>query len=56
MITGYVWGGSQKGFLVGALAALVSNFFLGQGPWTPWQMLAWGVYVVLWPEFWEEKR
>ena len=22
--------------------ALVSNFFLGQGPWTPWQMLAWG--------------
>ena len=23
-------------------AALVSNFFLGQGPWTPWQMLAWG--------------
>ncbi|HHX96676.1 MAG TPA: ECF transporter S component [Clostridia bacterium] len=42
MITGYVWG-SQKGFLVGALAALVSNFFLGQGPWTPWQMLAWGL-------------
>ena len=24
------------------LAALASNFFLGQGPWTPWQMLGWG--------------
>ncbi len=26
-----------------ALAALVSNFFFGQGPWTPWQMYAWGM-------------
>jgi energy-coupling factor transport system substrate-specific component len=34
--------GARVGFGVGALAALVSNFFLGQGPWTPWQMLAWG--------------
>jgi energy-coupling factor transport system substrate-specific component len=34
--------GGRAGFGVGALAALVSNFFLGQGPWTPWQMLAWG--------------
>ena len=30
------------GFMVGATAALVSNLFFGQGPWTPWQMLAWG--------------
>lgn len=30
------------GGIVGALAALVSNFFLMQGPWTPFQMLAWG--------------
>ena len=30
------------GFAVGALAAFVSNFFLGQGTWTPWQMLGWG--------------
>src|SRR6478609_6876358 len=30
------------GFTTGAVAALASNFFLGQGPWTPWQMLAWG--------------
>jgi energy-coupling factor transport system substrate-specific component len=34
--------GPRRGLAVGALAALVSNFFLGQGPWTPWQMLAWG--------------
>ena len=35
--------GRRSGFLVGALAALVSNFFFGQGPWTPWQMYAWGL-------------
>jgi len=46
MITGYVFG-SQTGFLVGAISALVSNFFLGQGPWTPWQMLAWGICGLL---------
>lgn len=46
MITGYVFG-PQSGFLVGAVAALVSNFFLGQGPWTPWQMLSWGLCGVL---------
>ena len=34
--------GARAGFAVGAVAALASNFFLGQGPWTPWQMLAWG--------------
>jgi len=34
--------GTRAGVAVGATAALVSNFFLGQGPWTPWQMLAWG--------------
>jgi energy-coupling factor transport system substrate-specific component len=34
--------GPRRGFAVGAVAALASNFFLGQGPWTPWQMLAWG--------------
>jgi energy-coupling factor transport system substrate-specific component len=35
--------GPQAGFMVGASAALVSNFFLGQGPWTPWQMIGWGL-------------
>lgn len=35
--------GRRSGFMVGALAALVSNFFFGQGAWTPWQMYAWGM-------------
>ncbi len=35
--------GGETGFLVGALAAVLSNFYFGQGPWTPFQMLAWGM-------------
>ncbi len=35
--------GAESGFLVGALSAVVSNMFLGQGPWTPIQMFAWGI-------------
>lgn len=42
MIAGIAFG-RRDGFMVGALAALVSNVFLGQGPWTPWQMYAWGL-------------
>ena len=34
--------GARSGIAVGGIAALVSNLFLGQGVWTPWQMLAWG--------------
>ncbi len=34
--------GGETGFLVGAVTAFVSNFFAGQGPWTPWQMFALG--------------
>jgi energy-coupling factor transport system substrate-specific component len=34
--------GVRAGVGVGATAAFVSNFFLGQGLWTPWEMLAWG--------------
>jgi energy-coupling factor transport system substrate-specific component len=34
--------GPRAGMAVGGLAALVSNFYLGQGAYTPWQMLAWG--------------
>jgi energy-coupling factor transport system substrate-specific component len=45
-LTGYVLGGAP-GFAVGALAALSSNLFFGQGPWTPWQMVAWGLIGVL---------
>ncbi len=35
--------GARAGIAVGGIAALVSNLFLGQGPWTPWQMLGWGL-------------
>jgi energy-coupling factor transport system substrate-specific component len=41
LLSGYVLGGAP-GFAVGAVAALASNLFFGQGPWTPWQMAAWG--------------
>ena len=39
---GYALGGAP-GYVVGAVAALTSNFFFGQGPWTPWQMAGWGI-------------
>jgi energy-coupling factor transport system substrate-specific component len=39
--------GPRAGASVGALAALVSNFYLGQGAYTPWQMLAWGACGLL---------
>lgn len=39
--------GSEAGFLVGSLSALLSNFTFGQGPWTPFQMLAWGLIGLL---------
>lgn len=42
IITGYVFG-AGPGFMVGSLAAFVSNLFLGHGPWTPWQMIGWGL-------------
>lgn len=35
--------GAESGFLVGAVAGFVSNFFFGQGPWTPWQMFCFGI-------------
>ena len=42
LITGLALG-AGPGFAVGALAALVSNMWLGQGPWTPWEMAGWGM-------------
>lgn len=42
IMAGLVFG-AESGFIVGSVAAVVSNFFLGQGPWTPWQMYAWGM-------------
>ncbi len=41
LIAGYALGGAP-GYVVGAVSALTSNFFFGQGPWTPWQMAGWG--------------
>ena len=42
IIAGVAFGG-EAGFLVGAIVGLVSNMFLGQGPWTPWQMFSFGI-------------
>jgi MYXO-CTERM domain-containing protein len=41
LFAGYALG-AVPGFVVGAIAALVSNIFLSEGPWTPWQMVGWG--------------
>ena len=35
--------GPSSGFMCGAISAIVSNFYCGQGPWTPWQMFAFGM-------------
>ncbi len=45
LLCGYALG-ARPAFAVGAIGALTSNFFLGQGPWTPWQMLGWGAIGV----------
>lgn len=42
VLSAYVFG-AEAGFIIGAAAALVSNLYFGQGPWTPWQMFAWGM-------------
>ncbi|HEY3765297.1 MAG TPA: hypothetical protein VGL44_09065 [Gaiellales bacterium] len=44
-ITGVTLG-ARAGLATGATAALASNVFLGQGPWTPWQMTGWGLVGV----------
>lgn len=41
MLAGIAFG-PEAGFMVGAVAAFASNFFYGQGPYTPWQMMAYG--------------
>ena len=42
IITALYFGG-ESGFLTGAMTAVISNFYFGQGPWTPFQMFAWGM-------------
>jgi energy-coupling factor transport system substrate-specific component len=46
VFAGYALG-PAPGFAVGAFAGLVSNFWFGQGPWTPWQMAGWGMCGLL---------
>ena len=46
MLAGIAFG-PETGFIVGALGALGSDFFYGQGPFTPWQMMAYGMAGVL---------
>jgi len=46
MLAGVAFG-AEAGFVCGALSAFVSNFIFGQGPWTPWQMFAYGLAAFL---------
>ncbi len=39
--------GSLAGAMVGSLTAAISNIFLGQGPWTAWMMVAWGMVGIV---------
>lgn len=42
VIIAAIYMGSESGFMVGALSAIISNFYFGQGAWTPFQMFIWG--------------
>ena len=42
LLTGIAFG-PEAGFLCGAISGFASNFIFGQGPWTPWQMFAYGI-------------
>ena len=46
IISGFAFG-PETGFLVGAISAFASNFFYGQGAYTPWQMMAYGTAGLL---------
>ncbi|MEM3851496.1 MAG: DUF6580 family putative transport protein [Methanomassiliicoccales archaeon] len=53
LATGYVFG-AEEGIMVGILTPAVSNLFLGQGPWTVWQMLMWS--LAGWSGSWLKKH
>ena len=42
VLTGVSFGG-EAGFLVGCMIMMISNIFMGHGPWTPWQMFSFGI-------------
>ena len=46
LVSGFAFG-AGPGFAVGAISGLASNILLGEGPWTPWQMLGWGLVGLL---------
>ena len=46
IVTGLVFG-SLAGAMAGATTAAVSNLFFGQGPWTAWMMVAWGMVGII---------
>lgn len=43
VIIAAVYFGGEAGFMTGALTAVLSNFYFGQGMWTPFQMFTWGI-------------
>ncbi len=47
VLVGGIAFGARPGFAIGAVSALASNILLGEGPWTPWQMLGWGLVGLL---------
>lgn len=55
ILTG-VYLGPEAGFLCGALSAFLSNFYFGQGPWTPFQMAALGIIGFLAALLFSKKR
>ena len=56
VIIGGIVFGRETGFLLGAMSAFVSNFFFGQGPWTPWQMFSMGIIGFLAGIFFQKGR
>ena len=46
VITG-MYLGAEAGFLCGSMSVLISNIYFGQGPWTPFQMLGFGLIGLL---------
>lgn len=43
VITAMYFGSRSRIHDRDALSAVISNFFFGQGPWTPFQMFSWGI-------------
>lgn len=47
VIISAIYLGPQAGFMIGSLTAIISNLYFGQGPWTPFQMMVWGIIGLL---------